>query len=418
MMAGIEALNVFAGTAVLDLRDLARRRGLDPARFENLLMKQKAVALPHEDPVTFAANAARPLVAALEPTERERIELLITCSESGVDFSKSLSTYVHHYLGLSRHCRLFEIKQACYSGTAGLQMAVNFVLSQTSPGARALVVATDIARFSAAPGTNPAEQEWAFAEPSSGAGAVALLVGERPQVLRMDVGASGCYGYEVMDTCRPDAELEAGDTDLSLLTYLDCCEQAFLQYQRRVSGAHYRDSFQHLIFHTPFAGMVKGAHRTMMRRLAAARIEEIEADFAKRVAPGLTYCQRIGNIMGGALFVSLAATIDRVALDGPRRIGCFSYGSGCCSEFFSGVITPEGQQRQRRVDIESHLNARVPLEIDEYEALLHGEGLIKFGTRHAVVDAQRIAAARGVASAPRLALTRIRDYHREYEWLP
>ena len=57
-----------------------------------------------------------------------------------------MSTYVHHYLGLNRNCRLFELKQACYSGTAGFQMAVNFILSQTSPGAKALVIATDIAR--------------------------------------------------------------------------------------------------------------------------------------------------------------------------------------------------------------------------------------------------------------------------------
>ena len=29
-------------------------------------------------------------------------------------------------LGLNRNCRLFEIKNACYSGAAGIQMAVNF----------------------------------------------------------------------------------------------------------------------------------------------------------------------------------------------------------------------------------------------------------------------------------------------------
>ena len=144
---GIEDLNFFGGTAYLDVKELAIHRKLDLTRFENLLMKEKAVALPYEDPVTYAVNAAKPLLKRLSEQEKERIELLITCSESGIDFGKSLSTYIHHYLGLSRHCRLFELKQACYSGTAGLQMAINFILSQTSPGAKALVVATDISRF-------------------------------------------------------------------------------------------------------------------------------------------------------------------------------------------------------------------------------------------------------------------------------
>jgi hypothetical protein len=116
-------------------------------RFANLLMKEKTVPLPYEDPVTFGVNAATPLIEALTPAERDRIEMVITCTESAFDFGKSMSTYFHKLLGLKRNCRLFEVKNACYSGVAGLQIAVQFVLSQTSPGAKVLVIATDIARF-------------------------------------------------------------------------------------------------------------------------------------------------------------------------------------------------------------------------------------------------------------------------------
>src|SRR6187402_3507541 len=122
---GIESLNVFGGTAVVDVMSLARHRNLDTKRFENLLMKEKAVALPYEDPVTYAVNAAKPLVDALSEEAKQRIEMVVTCTESGIDFGKSLSTYVHQHLGLSRNCRLFEVKQACYSGTVGYQNAVN-----------------------------------------------------------------------------------------------------------------------------------------------------------------------------------------------------------------------------------------------------------------------------------------------------
>jgi 3-carboxymethyl-3-hydroxy-acyl-[acp] synthase len=52
-LVGIEAINVFAGSAYVDVEKLAKHRKLDVTRFSNLLMKEKTVALPYEDPITF-----------------------------------------------------------------------------------------------------------------------------------------------------------------------------------------------------------------------------------------------------------------------------------------------------------------------------------------------------------------------------
>ncbi|MDN3720447.1 hypothetical protein QW131_17450 [Roseibium salinum] len=191
------------------------------------------------------------------------------------------------HLDLPSNCRLFELKQACYSGTAGLQMAVNFVLSQTSPGAKALVIATDISRFALADAA--AIQEWAYSEPTSGAGAVAMLVSDQPHVFRLDQGAYGNHAFEVMDTCRPGLDTEAGDADLSLMAYLDCCTAAFEDYSRRVENADFQTTFDQLCFHTPFGGMVKGAHRQLMRKLYKAKPDAIAEDFDRRLAPSLSY---------------------------------------------------------------------------------------------------------------------------------
>lgn len=414
---GIEALNVYTGVACLNARSLAEHRQLDVRRFNNLLMHEKSVALHSEDPITFAVNAAKPLVDALAPADRDAIELLITCTESGIDFGKSISTYVHDYLGLSRNCRVFELKQACYSGTAGLQMAVNFVLSQCSPGAKALVVATDVCRFLMIGKADVREQDWAFAEPSGGAGAVAMLISDQPHVFRLDVGASGYYTYEVMDTCRPEPDSEAGSADLSLMSYLDCCEQTFLEYQKRVEEADYRHSFNYLAFHTPFGGMVKGAHRAMIKKFAPMEPKQIEADYHQRIAPGITYCQRVGNLLGGSLFLALAGIIRYGSFDTAKRIGCFAYGSGCCSEFFSGTVTAEGQRRLKACNIESHLDSRYQLSIEEYESTLAGNSGVRFGTRNVTVDCPITAkAVAGVAGPPKLFLRAIRDFHREYEF--
>ncbi len=415
---GIEAMNVFGGTVYLDVEELAAHRKLDTQRFENLMMKEKTVALPYEDPVTFGVNAAKPIVDSLSDAEKNRIELLITCTESGIDFGKSISTYIHDYLGLNRNIRLFELKNACYSGTAGFQMGINFILSQTSPGAKALVITSDISRFMAVGGGDALSEDWSFAEPSSGAGSAAVLIGESPCVFQADAGANGYYGYEVMDTCRPVPDFEAGDADLSLLSYLDCCEQSFAEYCKRVTGVDYRNTFHYLAFHTPFGGMIKGAHRSMMRKLVKADPSETEEDFSLRVMPGLIYCQRVGNIMGGTVFLSLASAIDKGIFDSPKRIGCFSYGSGCCSEFYSGVVTPDGQKLQRRFDIEEQLNERYRLSMDEYEALLMGSGAVKFGTRNVKSDFDLIPGINlSGQRGKRLFLEEIREFHRKYRWI-
>lgn len=424
---GIEAINVHAGTAKLDVRALCEHRGLDTARFDNLMMNEKTVALPYEDPVSFAINAALPIIDALTPEQRSRIEMVVTCTESGIDFGKSMSTYLHHYLELPSNCRLFEIKQACYSGTAGLQMAANFILSGTSSGAKALVVATDISRFALA--DSSAIQEWAYSEPSSGSGAVALLIGEEPEVFAIDVGAYGNHGFEVMDTCRPGPDTEAGDADLSLMAYLDCVENAFKDYQRRVEGADFRETFDALSFHTPFGGMVKGAHRQIMRRQHKAAPPDIEADFQARLAPSLTFSSLIGNTAGASVFVGLASLCSTAEFDGPKRIGLFSYGSGCCSEFFSGVVPSSGAKRVQAMGLRTALDARHSLSIEDYEKLLAAEDVVRFGTRDAKIERDILKRPQRSDSAPGdapgdvpggggrwLVLDEVKGYHRIYRW--
>jgi polyketide biosynthesis 3-hydroxy-3-methylglutaryl-CoA synthase-like enzyme PksG len=413
-LVGIEAINTFAGSAYVNVETLALHRKLDVTRFKNLLMKEKTVALPYEDPITFGLNAAKPLIDAMSPEEKDRIEMVITCTESAFDFGKSMSTYFHKFLDLNRNCRLFELKNACYSGVAGFQMAANFILSQASPGAKVLVIATDISRFMTVEGGEALTQDWSFFEPSAGAGAVAMIVSETPYIFQVDVGASGYYGYEVMDTCRPVPDSEAGDADLSLLSYLDCFEKSFLEYKKRVEAAEFASTFGYLAMHTPFGGMIKGAHRDMMRKMAKANPKEIEADFARRVVPGLTYCQRVGNIMGATTMLSLLSTIDNGDFQSPQRIGCFSYGSGCCSEFFSGTVSKEGQECVRALRIKDQLDKRCELSMDEYDSLLVNNNAVKFGTRNVVLDTDFIPQARNAQGKETLFLTGIKEFQRQY----
>jgi polyketide biosynthesis 3-hydroxy-3-methylglutaryl-CoA synthase-like enzyme PksG len=407
---GIEDLNVYAGRAALDVRQLFAARGLDLGRFGNLMMEQKSVNLPCEDPVTNAVNAAKPVVDALTAEERDRIELLIVGTESGLDYAKPISTYIHQHLGLSRRCRSFETKHACYGGTAAFQMAASFVASSPIPGVKALVLAAEAASVA---------DRGTYWEPSQGAGAVAMLVGDQPEILALDLGASGYYTYEVMDTLRPRPDLEAGDTDLSLLSYMDCLQRTYEIYAGRVAGADLIDTFDALLFHAPFAGMVKGAHRTLLRKRGLSP-DRVERDFEARTAASLRYCSRVGNLYSAALYAALCSFIDFTPepAEAPRRAGLFSYGSGCASEFYSGVIPPGARRKLARHQIGAAIERRRMLTMEEYERVSDLAIERMGGVKDATFDPSPYRAAYDACLAGQglLVLDRIAGFHRRYRW--
>jgi polyketide biosynthesis 3-hydroxy-3-methylglutaryl-CoA synthase-like enzyme PksG len=409
MEVGIEAINLYGGPAVLDVRTLFTARDLNIQRFDNLMMEKKSVGLPCEDPVTNGVNAARPIVDRLNEEEKKRIELVIASTESGLDFGKSLSTYIHDYLGLSRSCRSFELKHACYAGTAAIQMAACFVASNVSPGAKALVIATDTAR-AAGKGT--------YGEPSQAVGAAAVLMSDCPKIMEIDLGAAGCHSYEVMDAYRPLPEYEVADPDLSLLSYLDCLENCYRDYETKVQGVNFRHTFDYLAFHTPFAGMVKGAHRQMMRKFVNAAPEQIEKDFQERVAPSLQYCMQIGNVYSATLYIALCGLIDSSQLNGYRRVGLFSYGSGCSSEFYSGLISGRSQTVLAEMKIQQHLNRRYQLSMEEYDKILDLNMEWLFGIQNKDTDIFPYSGIyeHFIEGRELLVLKRIKDFHREYDW--
>ncbi|MEO8963658.1 MAG: hydroxymethylglutaryl-CoA synthase [Gammaproteobacteria bacterium] len=409
MAVGIESINAYGAQTYIDVRTLFEARKLDLERFNNLMMLQKSVNLPCEDPVTNAVNAAKPIIDQLTDTEKNSIELLITSTESGLDFGKSLSTYIHDYLGLSRKCRLFEVKQACYGGTAAVQMAANFIAAGVSPGAKALVIATDVAR---------AAGKLTYMEPSQGVASIAMLVSNKPDILELDLGANGYHGYEVMDTCRPEPEIETGDSDLSLMSYLDCLEASYRAYTEKVSGVDLQTTFDYFAFHTPFAGMVKGAHRNLMRKFKPLAPDLLQADFEKRVAPSLQHCIKVGNVYSGTVYLALCSVIDHAEVNAPKRVGIYSYGSGCSSEFYSGIITPHSKQKLATMRIGDALMNRYALTMAEYDQLLDLNIEWLFGIKDKKVDRGGFADiyAKQLEGKGLLSLMEIKNYHRKYEW--
>ena len=344
MQVGIDTLAMATSRYVLDLATLAKARDIDPAKF-NTGLGQLAMSVPPpgEDVVTLGANAA---LAAVRGVKLDDIELVLFATESGIDQSKSAGIYVHELLGLPAHCRVVELKQACYSGTAGLQMALTFV--RAYPTKKALVLMADIARYGLI----------TSGESSQGAGAIAMVISANPRILTIEA-EFGVVTESVMDFWRPNYTQEAHvDGKYSSKIYLTMLERAFKHYQTR-SDRHLADH-QHFLYHTPVPRLVEKAHEHLFKNettvLAAASLQT-----------SLHYSRLMGNSYTASLYVCLLSLLENSTTDlAGQRIGFYSYGSGCVAEYFSGVVQPHYQSMLAADEHRLALSARKPLSYDQY----------------------------------------------------
>jgi 3-hydroxy-3-methylglutaryl CoA synthase len=403
---GIDDLNVYGSTHCIDIEAIARARGRAGKGFQAVQFLRRSVTPPSEDAVTLAVNAARPLVDA---AGRGAFTLLIVATESGVDYGKPLSAYVHPLLGLNPECRNFEVKYACHGGTTGIQLAVSWIRSHAVPGAKALVVMTDLARQHIG---DPAEL-------SAGSGAVAAVVAADPAVLRIE-GATGYACREVYDVARPTMTSEWGDAVLSLAAYLDLLEMAWQNYQRQSgSTAPLDERFRYMLYHTPLVSLVRQAHADLLRDgrddLSPSQVDD---SFNRMVAPALGYPRELANIYSGSVYSKLARLVDHATdIEPGARVGLFSYGSGSCAELFAGVVEESARQRLARHDIGVRLARRRALDLPDYERFVRETDVMLTSCHYEPPDDIRSAGEpEAAADEPRLVLSRIRNHHREYAW--
>src|SRR6201999_4015403 len=99
--------------------------------------REMAVAEPGEDTVALAAQAAERVLAR---ADRESLGMLVVGTETGVDHSKAVASFVHGLLELPRATRVFDTQHACYGGTAGLMAAVDWIAAGAADDRPAVVV--------------------------------------------------------------------------------------------------------------------------------------------------------------------------------------------------------------------------------------------------------------------------------------
>jgi hydroxymethylglutaryl-CoA synthase len=377
---GIEALAVALPRRTLHLEDLARARGVDPAKYiGGLGVREMAVTDPGEDTVALAATAARRLIESnqIDPAS---IGMLAVGTETGVDHSKAVASFVQGLVGLPRQMRVFDVQHACYGGTAAIMAAAEWIASGVAGGKSAIVICSDIARY----GVKTA------GEPTQGAGAVAVLVSAHPELFAIDLGVNGTSSAHVFDFWRPLGRREAVvDGHYSIDCYLEALSGAYRDWRgkaeareivRRGAATLPSEQLAAVGYHVPFCKMAKKAHSRLRRcdlddvlgAFDEGREErEGAASFERQVASSLTLCSRVGNIYTGSLYLGLAGMLHSGAAElAGKRIGLFSYGSGCVSEFFSGVVGTVAAERIRCARLDEVLSGRERVTVEEYERLM------------------------------------------------
>lgn len=349
MNVGIDKISFFVPPYYVNMTDLALAREVDPNKFHIGIGQDKmAVNKKTQDIVTFAANAAKNI---LSDEDKKKIDMVIVGTESGIDESKASAVVLHRLLGIQPFARAFEVKEACYAGTAALQYALAHI--KTHPESKVLVVASDIAKYGLASG----------GEPTQGAGAVAMLVSADPRIIVVN-DDSVALTQDIYDFWRPVGhDYPMVDGQLSNETYIQAFQKIWGEYQLRHKKT--TADFAALAFHIPYTKMGKKA---LLAALENESSEEQERILTKYEA-SIVYSRQVGNLYTGSLYLGLISLLENAQLNAGEQIGLFSYGSGTVAEFFSGNLV-EGYQKYLFTDLhQNQLAERKGLSIVEYEKM-------------------------------------------------
>lgn len=369
MTAGISSISIYVPPLCLSHDDLADARAVPRDKFKiGLGNNNMAIVPPWDDTVTMAANAAEMAIEAAG-IDKDDIGLLIVSTETGVDQSKPVSSFIHGLLGIGPRTRVYEIKHACYGGTVAIMNAINWVKSQHHHGKKALVITSDIAKY----GLNT------LGEPTQGAGAVALIISDKTEFIHFLPELNAFYSKDVHDFWRPNGfSTPIVDGKYSIECYLealDFCTKDLQTNLKRQTGKNLLDFVDYFLYHLPFTKMVKKAHIQMLKsidpNLNDDQVTKIYDDlFPAKISPSLLGSREVGNIYTGSVYMSLLSLLEEKREQmKDMNLGLFSYGSGCGAEFLIAHIGNELEEQLKNIALKKQINRRRKITMDEYTSL-------------------------------------------------
>ncbi|MCT9097540.1 hydroxymethylglutaryl-CoA synthase [Haloarchaeobius sp. HME9146] len=400
---GIDAMEIWTGKLKLDLPNtFAPEKGEDPAKYtKGLGLNASSFPDSYEDIVTMGANAAKKLMdrKGLEPDDIGRIDV---ATESSFDNSKPISTYIagcleQVYEGDFHHANKGERKFACIAGTQSIDDAYNWIRAGRNRGRAALVIATDTALYARGDA----------GEATQGAGAVAMLIDEDPDLVELSM-EQGYGSADETDFLKPNQQFPSVDGKRSVKVYLARMREALEDYES-VAGKIHPDDFAYGPFHTPFPGMVRKAALLAYRHIIRdTEVEDELADeigrqprqeafdddeeftealreymdalkgteqyqdwYGRTIEPTLGISREVGNWYTGSVHIARLSALMHAAEKGEdlagKKLLVGSYGSGAQAEIHAETVSENWLEEVEALDVDEQIDARYDLSWEEYE---------------------------------------------------
>lgn len=404
MSFGIEAAGYYVPGLYLEIKDLAEKRGIEPAKLEKGLgLHKMGLSDVHEDAATFAAEALLKLIKdyQINPKEIARVYL---GTESAVDAAKPTASYavqmvekvLEEEFGTRcfRNCDVLDMTFACVGGVDALHNALDFV--RINPDKKAVVIASDYAKYELA----------SSGEYTQGGGAVALLISSKPDLLVIE-NNWGVASESVFDFFKPRRSYnkedlsgapEAYPEKIEIFTdepvfdgqysnqcYQDRIKEAYYHYKELTGQDKPYENWKYIIFHLPYAfhgkrvfteiySLENGlSYETSDEQKAIAKSENYLKLINDKIEKTQRASSEIGNMYTASIFMAFLSALqtsfnENEELTG-KEIGFVGYGSGSKSKVFAGKVSEGWRKVVEKWNLFEKLNQRTSVDFDTYEKL-------------------------------------------------
>lgn len=404
MTFGIEAASYYVPSLYLEIKDLAEKRGIEPAKLEKGLGLHK-MGFPdvHEDAATFAAEALLRLIKDynINPKEISRIYL---GTESALDAAKPTASYAMQMVEkvlekefgerTFRNCDVVDMTFACIGAVDALHNSLDFVIA--NPDKKAVVIASDYAKYELA----------SSGEYTQGGGAVAILISSKPDLIEIE-NNWGVATESVFDFFKPRRHFKKEDltnapenfpekieifTDepvfdgqYSNQCYQDRIREAYDHYKEITGLNKPYENWKYLIFHLPYAFHGKRvfteiyslendlSYETPEEQKAVAKSEEYLQFINDKIEKSQRASSEIGNMYTASIFMALLSALqtsfnENEELAG-QQIGFLGYGSGSKSKVFAGKVSENWKKVAEKWNLFESLKNRTAIDFETYEKL-------------------------------------------------
>jgi hydroxymethylglutaryl-CoA synthase len=399
MKIGIDAIQMYIPSILLPIEELAKARNIEPAKLKKGLgLEAMRLMDIDEDVVSMGTTAVYRLLEE-QQLQLKDIDRLYVGTESSIDNSKPVASYILQNIiqlngeNTSVKCDVVDFTFACIGAVDALQNCIDYI--RLNPSKKAIVVATDFAKYELA----------STGEYTQGAGAFAMLLSSDPQLLAINPNL-GTSTKGVFDFFKPKFYKETHtvtykevypvindepvfDGQYSNECYINQISEAYQDFKNENEAFQNANEWDLICMHLPycFQGrrtfvelfakenpslLAESLGESTKEKMKSLSKSEGYLDFTqKRIAPSEYLSAKVGNCYTGSIFLGFISSLLKLTETGENasKVGFIAYGSGSKSKVFEGKLVDGWQAHFNAKAIAKAFEGLTEIDFATYEKL-------------------------------------------------